>query len=70
MADPVEVERLEILVRREMKQHHDEQHLGTRELARTLPCLLRRDQPVRFPVLEHLQKSSRQQSESRDIGGH
>jgi hypothetical protein len=27
-ADPVEVERLEILVRREVKQHHDEQHLG------------------------------------------
>jgi hypothetical protein len=27
-ADPVEVEGLEILVRREVKQHHDEQHLG------------------------------------------
>jgi hypothetical protein len=26
-ADAVEVERLEILVRREVKQHHDEQHL-------------------------------------------
>src|SRR3954449_8657262 len=27
-ADAQEVERLEILVRREVKQHHDEQHLG------------------------------------------
>jgi hypothetical protein len=27
MADPMEGERLEILVRREVKQHHDEQHL-------------------------------------------
>src|SRR4051812_36007775 len=26
MADPVEVERLEMLVRREVEQHHDEQH--------------------------------------------
>jgi hypothetical protein len=28
MADPVEVERLEMLEGREVKQHHDEQHLG------------------------------------------
>jgi hypothetical protein len=28
MADPVEIERLEMLEGREVKQHHDEQHLG------------------------------------------
>jgi len=60
-ADAVEGERLEILVRREVKQHHDEQHLGTRQLAGALPSRRRRDQLVGFPVGEHLQKSSRQQ---------
>jgi hypothetical protein len=38
MADPVEVECLEMLEWREMEQHHNEQHLGARQLARALPC--------------------------------
>jgi len=37
MADPVEVEHLEILVWREVKQHHDKQHFGARQLAGALP---------------------------------
>src|SRR3954467_6070113 len=53
LADPIMVEHLEMLERREVKQHHDEQHLSARELAGALPCCLRRDQPVRFPVFEH-----------------
>src|ERR687895_908739 len=61
LADPIMVEHLEMLERREVKQHHDEQQLRARELAGALPCCRRRDQPVRFPVFEHLQKSSRQQ---------
>jgi hypothetical protein len=28
LADPVAVKRLEVLERREVKRHHDEQHLG------------------------------------------
>src|SRR3954452_5641623 len=53
LADPIMVEHLEMLEWREVKQHHDEQHLRARELAGALPCCLRRDQPVRFPVFEH-----------------
>ncbi len=30
LADPVVVERLKMLERREVKQHHDEQHLAAR----------------------------------------
>src|SRR4051795_9866924 len=33
LADPIMVEHLEMLERREVKQHHDEQHLRARELA-------------------------------------
>ena len=51
---PAKVKRLEMLVWREGKQHHDEQHLGARQLASALPCRLRRDQPVRFPFFEQL----------------
>src|SRR3954452_17407508 len=36
-----------------VKQHHDEQHLGARQLAGALACLLRREQPVRFPIGKH-----------------
>ena len=54
MANPVEIERLEMLEGQEVKQHHDEQHLGPRQLAGALPCVLRRDQPVAFPVLDYL----------------
>jgi len=32
MADAVAVERLEVLLRREVKQHHDEQHRRARQL--------------------------------------
>jgi len=42
LADPVLVERLEVLEGQEVKQHHDEQHLGARQLARALSCGLRR----------------------------
>src|SRR5215217_3174331 len=40
LADPIMVEHLEMLERREVKQHHDEQHLRARELAGALPCRL------------------------------
>jgi hypothetical protein len=54
LADPVAVECLEVLERREVKQHHNEQHLGARQLAWALPGLLQREQPMRFPVCEQL----------------
>src|SRR5690349_3059954 len=50
----VEVEGLGILVRREVKQHHDEQHLRARQLAGALAFRRRWDQLVGFPVGERL----------------
>ena len=70
LPDPIEVERLEMLERREVKQHHDEQHLRARELAGTLPGCLRRDQPVRLPVFEHFAEVIETAIERRDIDGH
>src|SRR5512138_755395 len=70
LADPIMVEHLEMLERREMKQHHDEQHLRARELASTLPGCLRRDQPMRFPVFEHFAEVIETAIERRDIDGH
>jgi len=70
MANPVEVEHLEILVWREVKQHHDEQHLRARQLARALPGRRRRDQPVRFPVAEHLAEVIETAVERCDIHRH
>ena len=69
-ADAVEVERLEILVRREVKQHHDEQDLGARQLAGSLPGRRRRDQLVGFPLGEHLAEIVETAIKSRDIDGH
>src|SRR3954454_7247411 len=67
-ADPVEIEHLEMLVRREVKQHHDEQHLGARQLARALLFgLPRRDQLVRFPVREHFAEVIKTAVERCDI---
>jgi hypothetical protein len=51
LADPVAVERLEVPEGREVKQHHDEQHLGARQLAGALSCGLRRNKPVRFALV-------------------
>src|SRR4051794_4495092 len=70
LADPILAEHLEMLERREVKQHHDEQHLRARELAGTLPGCLRRDQPVRFPVFEHFAEVIETAIERRDIDGH
>jgi hypothetical protein len=70
LADPIMVEHLEMLERREVKQHHDKQHLRARELAASLPCCLRRDQPVRFPVFEHFAEVIETAIERRDIDGH
>lgn len=70
LADPVEVERLEMLEWREVKQHHDEQHLGARQLARALPCRRRRDQPVDFPVREHFAEIVETAIQRCDIDGH
>src|SRR3954452_11947836 len=70
LADPIMVEHLEMLKRREVKQHHDEQHLRARELAGSLSCCLRRDQPVRFPVFEHFAEVIETAIERRDIDGH
>jgi hypothetical protein len=70
MTDPVMVEHLEMLERREVKQHHDEQHLGARQLAWALPGRLRGDQPVRFPFLEQLAEIVETAVERRDIDGH
>jgi hypothetical protein len=53
-----------------MKQHHDEQHLGARELAGALPCLLRRDQPVRFLCVEQLAEIVETAVQRRNIDGH
>jgi hypothetical protein len=64
------VERLEVLERREVKQHHDEQHLGARQLAGALPCRLRRDQPVPFPFFEQLAEIVETAIQRRDIHGH
>ena len=61
LADPVAIECLEARERREVEQHHDEQHLGMREFAgRCLVCsdgisLWASQSP------NALQKSSRQQ---------
>ena len=68
--DPAEVERLEMLVGREVKQHHDEQHLGARQLAGALPCCLRRDQPVPFPFFVDPTEVVETAVQRRDIDGH
>ena len=70
MANPVEIERLEMLEGQEVKQHHDEQHLGPRQLAGALPCVLRRDQPVGFPVLDYLAEIVETAIKRFDIDGH
>jgi hypothetical protein len=70
MADPVEVECLEVLVGPEVEQHHDEQHLGARQLAGALSRRVRGDQPVRLPVLEHLAKVIETAIQRRDIDRH
>jgi hypothetical protein len=70
LADPVVVKHLEMLERREVKQHHDEQHLGLRQLAWPLPGLLGRDQPVGFPGLENLAEIVETAIQRRDIDGH
>src|SRR4051812_41031682 len=44
--------------------------LRARELAGALPCCLRRDQPVRFPVFEHFAEVIETAIERRDIDGH
>ncbi len=36
LAYPIVIKRFEMLERREVKQHHDEQHLGARQLAGAL----------------------------------
>jgi hypothetical protein len=70
LTDPVVVECLEVLERREMKQHHDEQHLGARQLAGALPCRLRGNEPVRFPVSEHFAEVIEAAIQRYDIDGH
>jgi len=70
MADPVEVERFEVLVWREVKQHHDEQHLGARQLAAALARRRRRDQPMGFPRLEHFAEVVETAVERCDIHRH
>jgi len=70
MPDAVAVERLEMLERREVKQHHDEQHLGQGQLACALPCRLRRDAPMLFPRLEHHAEIVETAIERCDIDGH
>jgi hypothetical protein len=70
LADPVEVEHLEMLERREVKQHHDEQHLGPRQLAWPLPDPLGRDQALSFPGLEQLAEIVETAIQRRDIDGH
>jgi hypothetical protein len=70
LADPVAVKCLEVLERRQMKQHHDEQHLGARQLASALPCRLRGNEPVRLPIFEHLAEVIETAIQRRDINGH
>ena len=70
MANPIEIERLEMLVWREVKQHYDKQHLGARQLAGALPGLFRRDQPMGFPVLEHVAEVIKTAIERCDIHRH
>jgi hypothetical protein len=70
LPDPIEVERLEMLERREVKQHHDEQHLRPRQLAWALPCRLGRDQSVRLPVSEHFAEVIETAVQRCDIDGH
>lgn len=69
-ADAVEVEGLEILVRREVKQHHDEQHLRARQLAGALASARRWDQLVRFPRSEHVAEVIETAVERCDIHAH
>ena len=70
MADPIEVKHLEILVWREVKQHHDEQHFGARQLAGALSARRRRDQPMRSPVVEHFAEVIETAVERCDIHRH
>lgn len=69
-ADAIEIEHLEVLIGREVKQHHDEQHLGTRQLAGALARLLRREQPVRFPIGKHFAEVIKTAVERCDIHRH
>jgi hypothetical protein len=50
-----------------MKQHHDEEHLGARQLAGALPYRRRRNEPVRFPVGEHFAEIIETAIQRRDI---
>jgi hypothetical protein len=70
MANPVDVERFEMLERREVKQHHDKQHLSARQLAAALADRRRRDQPMGLPRLEHLAEVIETAVEGCDIHRH
>ena len=70
LADPIMGERLDVSEGREVKQHHDEQPLGARQLGGALACRLRRDQSVRFPVSEHLAEVIETAVQRCDIDGH
>jgi hypothetical protein len=59
-----------VLEGREVKQHHDEQHLGARQLARAPPGRRRRDQPVLFPLFEQLAEIVEAATQRRDVDGH
>jgi hypothetical protein len=70
MADPVAAERLEVLERREVEQHHDEPRLGARQLAGALSRRARGGQPVRPPVPERPAKVVETATQRRDVDGH
>ena len=53
---PIAPEVLEVLVRPEMEQHHDEKHLPKGDLARSLALTLWGDQVVVLPLVEELGK--------------
>ena len=52
---------LEILERREVEKHHDEQHLAEAQLARSAAFAARREKVMSFQSSKVFAKSSRQQ---------
>ena len=46
----------EVLERRQVEQHHYEEHLAKAELAAAMPLARRWDQPVAFPILKDFRK--------------
>jgi hypothetical protein len=67
LSDPVPVEGFEVPERRHVKQHHYEQHLGGGKLAGAVSFLLRRDEPMGFPLFKNFAEIIETAVKRRDI---